>query len=158
MPFFQRNKGPQIPPVQSEKPDPYAGGGGAYQSDPYAARGVANGRSGGGDPYANGHANANGRSGVHSDPYAQAKSNSNATSNDGWGASGNPYARQAPAANQEARSELFAGYTAPEAPKPQRQYGYEGREQEEDFDEEEEVEGIRQEMRGVKQESLASTR
>jgi hypothetical protein len=39
-----------------------------------------------------------------------------------------------------------------------RKYGYEGREQEEDFDEDEEVEGIKQEMRGLKQESLASTR
>lgn len=40
----------------------------------------------------------------------------------------------------------------------ERKYGYEGREMEEDFDEDEEIEGIKQEMRGVKQDSLASTR
>lgn len=57
-----------------------------------------------------------------------------------------------------ARNELFAGFTAPEKPQRAREYGYEGREMEEDFDEDEEVEGIKQEMRGIKQESLASTR
>lgn len=39
-----------------------------------------------------------------------------------------------------------------------RKYGYEGRENEDDFDEDEEIEGIKQEMRDVKQESLAGTR
>lgn len=55
------------------------------------------------------------------------------------------------------RNELFGGFALKEV-QPERKYGYEGREQEDDFDEEEEIEGIKQEMRGLKQESLSSTR
>ncbi len=58
---------------------------------------------------------------------------------------------------KSARSELLGGYE-PDPRAAERKYGYAGREQEEDFDEDEEIEGIKQEMRGVKQESLASTR
>jgi hypothetical protein len=56
------------------------------------------------------------------------------------------------------RNELLGGFQ-PKADVPKdRKYGYEGREMEDDFDEEEEIEGIKQEMRGLKQESLASSR
>ncbi|WWC86415.1 uncharacterized protein L201_001292 [Kwoniella dendrophila CBS 6074] len=101
------------------------------------------------------------------DPYAQAQSSNNRYGGAGGGdpyarskqsgGGGNPYAK-ATDHNDAARNELFSGFAAPEKPKPERQYGYEGREMEEDFDEDEEVEGIKQEMRGIKQESLASTR
>ena len=121
--------------------------------------GVGSRRNGnGGDPYANAPSNGGPRGGPPSDPYAQMKNNTNSRSNDGWGASGNPYARQGPAVNEEARGALFAGYEPAQDTKPRREYGYEGRENEEDFDEDEEIEGIKQDMRGVKQESLASTR
>ncbi|KAK6905891.1 synaptosomal-associated protein, 23kDa [Kwoniella mangroviensis CBS 10435] len=108
-----------------------------------------------------------GASAPRADPYAQVPSNSNRY---GGAGGGDPYARSKPAAgddnpyakatdhNDAARNELFSGFSAPEKPKPERKYGYEGREMEEDFDEGEEVEGIKQEMRGIKQESLASTR
>ncbi|SGY37740.1 BQ5605_C003g01878 [Microbotryum silenes-dioicae] len=69
-------------------------------------------------------------------------------------------------ANPEARNELLAG-----APHPQQQqqpnssrpygggaYGVDGREDDQPLDEDEEVEGIKQQMRFVKQESLASSR
>ena len=97
-------------------------------SDPYARSG---GGGGGGDPYAQ---TAQGRAGDY-----------------------NPYSKRG-GEDDQARNELFSGFTAPEKPQAERKYGYEGREMEEDFDEDEEVEGIKQEMRGVKQESLASTR
>ncbi|WVQ82733.1 hypothetical protein IAT38_004865 [Cryptococcus sp. DSM 104549] len=147
MSFFRRNKNePLIPPVaptagqqQFAKQDPYAAAPssnryGASGGDPYTRSKPAGGAAGGGDPYAR------------------------AAGAGAGGDGGNPYARNAPSANDAARNELFAGYAAPEKPAAERQYGYEGREMEEDFDEEEEIEGIKQEMRGVKQESLASTR
>lgn len=148
MSFFKRNKNaPLIPPVSSPsaqpssdpyaKPPPYGNGGGG---DPYAR----SGGGGGGDPYARSGGGGGG------DPYASA-GKSASTAGD------NPYAKRGGEDNA-ARNELFAGYQAPEKPQAQRQYGYEGRETEEDFDEEEEVEGIKQEMRGLKQDSLASTR
>ena len=131
MSFFRRNKNtPLIPPVANEQPkaDPYASGGAG------AGGGAAGGRYGGGDP------------------YAMAKGGANAPAN------ANPYAKNAQNPDDAARNELFAGYQAPQQVQATRKYGYEGREQEEDFDEDEEIEGIKQDMRGVKQESLASTR
>lgn len=68
---------------------------------------------------------------------------------------GDPYGD---AAGDSNRAALFGDYQPRDAPVKERKYGYDGREQEEDFDEDEEIEGIKQEMRGVKQESLASTR
>lgn len=125
-----------IPPV-APPPGAGTGGGPKAYSDPYAQPAAS---SGGSDPYAR-----SGGGGGGGDPYARAGTP---------GASGrNALATKA----QEQRNELFAGYTASE-PKPDRKYGEEGRENDEDFDEDEEVEGIKQEMRGVKQESLASTR
>jgi len=136
MSFFRRNKdAPLIPPVAEPKPDPYASAPNARQpsSDPYAKPSsdpyAKSKPSGGGDPYA---------------PTAQGR----------LGA----YQKDAPNPADAARNELFSGYNAPEKPKGDRKYGYEGREMEEDFDEDEEVEGIKQEMRGLKNESLASTR
>lgn len=137
MSFFRRNKNaPLIPPVANEPPksDPYASGGG--NGGGAGGGGAAGGRYGGGDPYAMGRGGANAPS----------------------GADANPYAKDAQNPADAARNELFAGYQAPQQVQATRKYGYEGREQEEDFDEDEEVEGIKQEMRGVKQESLASTR
>ena len=58
----------------------------------------------------------------------------------------------------EQRGELFGGFQPKDEVPKDRKYGYEGREMEDDFDEEEEIEGIKQEMRGIKQESLSSTR
>jgi hypothetical protein len=141
MPFFKRNKdAPLIPPVaptqtQQISSDPYANPSKGPSGDPYArAKSSASSdpyaRSGGGDPYAS---TAVGRAGD------------------------NPYAKRG-GEDDQARNELFSGFVAPEKPAAERKYGYEGREMEEDFDEDEEVEGIKQEMRGVKQESLASTR
>lgn len=147
--LFKRKKDTNlIPPVSNEsgqaKPDPYASGAARNYSssgggDPYAA---PQGRGGGGDPYASSR-------GAAADP--------NARSSVGGGG-GNPYAQDSVNPADAARNELFAGFTAPEKPKAERKYGYEGREQEQDFDEDEEIEGIKQEMRGVKQDSLASTR
>lgn len=60
-----------------------------------------------------------------------------------------------------ARAELFGGMQQEggEIPAPRRrEYGYAGRELEEDFDEDEEIEGIKQSMRETKQDSLQSTR
>ena len=137
MSFFRRNKdAPLIPPVpppaQAEsKPDPYAA----------PTRG---GGGGGGDPYARSKPAAGG-----GDPYARSKP---AAGDD------NPYALQSRPPADAARDELFAGFKAPAKPVGERKYGYEGREDEEDFDPDEEVEGIKQEMRGIKQDSLASTR
>ncbi|KAK4683551.1 protein transport protein SEC9, partial [Tremellales sp. Uapishka_1] len=104
----------------------------AAPPDPYATAPAA--RNGGGDPYAK-----------RSDPYASYAKTGQATP-------------AAAAAGEAARNELFAGFQAPEKPQTERQYGYEGREMEQDFDEDDEIEGIRQGMRGVKQDSLASTR
>ena len=134
MSFFRRNKdAPLIPPVSAPAAEP--------KSDPYASTAGQNrygGGYGGGDPYARTSKPQGG------DPYAKS--------------GGNPYAKDAPNPADAARNELFAGFKAPEKPVAERKYGYEGREMEEDFDEDEEVEGIKQEMRGIKQESLASTR
>lgn len=151
MGLFKRNKdAPLIPPVAPPAGAPSSGSS-AAQSDPYAssaARGGAGGSSsgggfagskyGGGDPYATGGAAQGGgrAADLSSNPYAKA---------------------QTP--NDAARSELFSGMgQIPEKTEPTRKYGYEGREMEDDFDEDEEIEGIKQEMRGLKQESLASTR
>ncbi|RXK39259.1 synaptosomal-associated protein, 23kDa [Tremella mesenterica] len=130
MSFFRRNRNdPVIPPVA-----PTA----SQAADPYARNSgsPANQQYGGGDPYGN----------SRSDPYASRVNGGS-----------NPYAK-AGGQDDAARSELFAGYKKPDKPVAERKYGYEGREAEEDFDEDEEVEGIKQEMRGIKQESLASTR
>jgi len=134
MSFFKRKggNGPLIPPVA---PPAYEA-----KSDPYAQPAET---KGGGDPYAKKKPDAY----ANADPYASTKSR---------GGDSNPYAKQ-PDPNDAARNELFAGYAAPEK-KADRKYGYEGREMEEDYDEDEEVEGIKQEMRGLKQDSLASTR
>lgn len=142
-----------IPPVAptagqqqsaSASSDPYAQTNRGPAGDPYARAKPSGGSGGGGDPYAR-----SGGGGGGGDPYAQ--------SAQGRAGDYNPYAKKG-GENEQARSELFSGFTAPEKPQAERKYGYEGREMEEDFDEDEEVEGIKQEMRGVKQESLASTR
>ncbi|GMK56750.1 hypothetical protein CspeluHIS016_0305900 [Cutaneotrichosporon spelunceum] len=145
MGFFKRNKGPEIPPVM---PTP-----GQHQmaNDPYAARA---GGSGGGrpDPYAQ-----NG----HRDPYAGVQK-ARAMGTD----PNNMYSvqRTQPQPQQDTetdanRAALFSGFNAAEHKAPrQREYGYDGREHEEDYDEDEEIEGIRQGMRETKMDSLASTR
>lgn len=146
MGLFKRNKdAPLIPPVAQAAPP--AGGSGAAAADPYASA-AAGGRAGG----APAGAAAGNRYGG-GDPYA-----STAVGRAGGIDASNPYAK-ATTAQDAARNELFSGMgNIPERAGPQRQYGYEGREMEEDFDEDEEIEGIKQEMRGLKQESLASTR
>jgi hypothetical protein len=137
MSFFRRKKdAPLIPPVTAPEP----------KADPYTQTASSNrygGGYGGGDPYAR-------TSTPNNDPYAKTASPAPGGAN--------PYAKDAPNPADAARNELFAGFTAPEKPAREREYGYEGREMEEDFDEDEEIEGIKQEMRGIKQESLASTR
>lgn len=156
MGFFKRRNEPLIPPVaptagqqqqqqQQPKADPYA----TPDASTYA----------GGDPYTKSKPRPSDQSGEkgRNDPYA-------ATPTYAAGAGGDPYAKRIPgprpnpnAANDAARAELFGGFQAADVP-AERKYGYEGREMEEDFDEDEEIEGIKQEMRGVKQDSLASTR
>ncbi|KAK8866086.1 hypothetical protein IAR55_001237 [Kwoniella newhampshirensis] len=143
MSFFRRNKdAPLIPPVaapaSAPRQDPYAQAAPANNNDRYG--------SSGGDPYTRSKPAAGG-----GDPYATASTGAG-------GGRGNPYAKGAVNPNDAARNELFAGFAAPEKPVAERKYGYEGREMEEDFDEDEEIEGIKQEMRAIKQESLASTR
>lgn len=139
MGFFKRkDTGPLIPPIpptagqQARAADPYAARstGGAAR-DPYSS-------GGGGDPYG-------AAAGGNRDPYG------------GAGANANPYGSAGEQQNNAARNELFGGFAAP-APAVERKWGYDGREQEEDFDEDEEVEGIKQSMRQTKQDSLASTR
>lgn len=160
MGFFKRRNEPLIPPVaptagqqqQQPKADPYAtpdasayAGGDSYtRSKPPRPSDQSDEKGGGG-------------SSSSGDPYA-------ATPTYAAGAGGDPYAKRIPgprpnpnAANDAARAELFGGFQAADVP-AERKYGYEGREMEEDFDEDEEIEGIKQEMRGVKQDSLASTR
>ncbi|OWZ50525.1 synaptosomal-associated protein, 23kDa [Cryptococcus neoformans var. grubii Br795] len=150
MGFFKRKNEPLIPPVapaagqQQPKADPYAApaAGGYGGGDPYTkskpAPAATLEEKGGGDPYAATPAYAAG-----GDPYAKR----------------NPGPRPNPnAANDAARAELFGGFSKAADVPAERKYGYEGREMEEDFDEDEEIEGIKQEMRGVKQDSLASTR
>jgi hypothetical protein len=134
MGFFNRSKDKSVIPPVAPPPGAGSGGGNAYQ-DPYAKPAASGGSS---DPYARA-----GGGGGGSDPYARA--------------AGASRGGAAPTKAEAQRNELFAGYTAPVV-KPERKYGEEGREQDEDFDEDEEIEGIKQEMRGVKQESLASTR
>lgn len=146
MGLFKRNKdAPLIPPVAQAGPPP--GGAAAAASDPYASGAAAGGRAGGGAGGGAGNRYGGG------DPYA-----STAVGRAGGLDASNPYAK-ATTAQDAARNELFSGMgNIPQREGPQRQYGYEGREAEEDFDEDEEIEGIKQEMRGLKQESLASTR
>jgi len=149
MPFFKRNKdAPLIPPVaptpsQQVSSDPYANPNKGPSGDPYAR--AKSSSSAPSDPYAR----SGGGGGGGGDPYAQTAQ--------GRAGDYNPYSKRG-GEDDQARNELFSGFTAPEKPQAERKYGYEGREMEEDFDEDEEVEGIKQEMRGVKQESLASTR
>ncbi|KAJ9121732.1 hypothetical protein QFC22_002353 [Naganishia vaughanmartiniae] len=90
------------------------------------------------------------------DPYA----NSRGTSSLGRAPSytstpGDPYGD---AKGSSDRDQLFGGFTPKEPVEKSRVYGYEGRDKEEDFDEDEEIEGIKHQMRDVKQESLAGTR
>jgi len=157
MGFFKRtnNNSPLIPPVA---PTPGQQAAAQRGPDPYAARTPAR------DPYATGasdpYAARNGGGGFNSHPNAGA---SNPYGNMGGGAGGN-FNRAGPAnaSNEAARAELFGGLQnnpgAPRQAQQQRQWGYEGRELEEDFDEDEEIEGIKQEMRQTKMDSLASTR
>lgn len=140
MGFFKRNKGPEIPPVM---PTP---GQQDQFNDPYAAR---SSRPGQNDPYA---------SGGHRDPYAGVQ-RANAAGND----PNSPYGvRRGPAPqdveNDAYREALFSGMQQQTQVPRARQYGYEGRDKEEDFDEDDEIEGIRQGMRETKMDSLASTR
>jgi len=160
MPFFKRNKdAPLIPPVapassQLPSADPYANPSRGPAGDPYA-RAKPSAQSAGGDPYAR---SGGGGGGGGSDPYTRGGGGDPyASTAQGRAGDQNPYAKKG-GEDDQARSELFAGFAAPEKPQAERKYGYEGREMEEDFDEDEEVEGIKQEMRGIKQESLASTR
>jgi hypothetical protein len=141
MSFFKRKeKGPLIPPVAEQGPA-------QPKADPYASAPAGGNRYGGGDPYAR-----PGRGAPGGDPYSS-------SAVDRAGGLDNPYTKPQATPDEKARNELFAGYTAPEgAKKAERKYGYEGREEEEDFDEDDEIEGIKQEMRGIKQESLAATR
>lgn len=137
MGFFKKKSGLTIPPVaptegQQQRAavahDPYAARAAPARRDPYAAAG--------GDPYATGGG----------DPY---------------GAAPGPRGPAAGGAGDEdaSRNALFAGYNpAATQVQAQRKWGYEGREAEEDFNEDEEIEGIKQEMRQTKQDSLASTR
>ncbi|OXM76192.1 synaptosomal-associated protein, 23kDa [Cryptococcus neoformans Bt63] len=150
MGFFKRKNEPLIPPVAP------AAGQQQPKADPYAA--PAAGGYGGGDPYTKSKpaptATLEEKGG--GDPYAATPA---------YAAGGDPYAKRNPgprpnpnAANDAARAELFGGFSKAADVPAERKYGYEGREMEEDFDEDEEIEGIKQEMRGVKQDSLASTR
>ncbi|KAL0241893.1 hypothetical protein I308_106067 [Cryptococcus tetragattii IND107] len=156
MGFFKRRNEPLIPPVAptAGQPQPQQ-----PQADPYATPDASTYAGAGGDPYAKSKPRPSDQSGEkgRSDPYA-------ATPTYAAGGGGDPYAKRNPgprpnpnAANDAARAELFGGFKAEDVP-AERKYGYEGREMEEDFDEDEEIEGIKQEMRGVKQDSLASTR
>lgn len=130
MGFFKRkDTGPLIPPI------PPTAGQQARAADPYAARPNA-----GGPPAR--------------DPYAQ--------NNGGGGAyvagNSNPYGVQDTSQGDAARNELFSGYAPAQKPVQERVWGYDGRDTEEDFDQDEETEGIKQSMRQTKQDSLASTR
>lgn len=138
MGFFKRKTGPEIPPVM---PTP----GQQQMNDPYAARS----RPGANDPYA-----ASG----HKDPYAgvQRAHAAGTDPNSPYGVQRGPQDPQ----NDANREALFGGMPQQggQQLQRQRQYGYDGREQEEDFDEDDEIEGIRQGMRETKMDSLASTR
>lgn len=88
------------------------------------------------------------------DPYAPALDRApsyRTTDNSG----GDPYGDNK--ANEQ-RGELFGGFQPKDEIPKDRKYGYEGREMEDDFDENEEIEGIKQEMKGLKLESLSGTR
>lgn len=145
MGFFNRNKGPEIPPVAP--PPGQQGQQGA--SDPYARRG---GAPAGGDPYASSN---------KSDPYA-AVQKARARGADPL----DPYARKQPLGqpgagdeeNDAARNALFGGMTETARQEKPREWGREGVEDEPDFDEDEEVEGIKQAMRETKMETVQSTR
>ncbi|WOO86082.1 Protein transport protein sec9 [Vanrija pseudolonga] len=135
MGFFKKKSGLTIPPVAPTEGQQQR----AVAHDPYAARAAPARR----DPYAS----------AGGDPYA--------TGGDPYGAAPGPRAAAGAGADDEdaSRNALFAGYN-PGATQvqAQRKWGYEGRETEEDFNEDEEIEGIKQEIRQTKQDSLASTR
>ncbi|KAL1405015.1 Protein transport protein S9 plasma membrane t-SNARE [Vanrija albida] len=141
MGFFKKKSGLTIPPVAPTEGQQQRAA--AAANDPYAARAPQQRR----DPYA-----ASG-----GDPYATAGGG------DPYGSAPAPRAAQSGPAvgddDDENRNALFAGYN-PGATQVQatRKWGYDGREEEEDFNEDEEIEGIKQEMRQTKQDSLASTR
>ncbi|TXT04384.1 hypothetical protein VHUM_04151 [Vanrija humicola] len=142
MPFWNNKKsGLTIPPVAPTEGQQQRAA--AVAHDPYAARAAPRRdpyASTGGDPYATGG----------SDPYHAASQRAAPSGGAGSGGGGDADAN---------RDALFAGYN-PGSRQVQatRKWGYEGRENEEDFDEDEEIEGIKQEMRTTKQDSLASTR
>ncbi|EJT46186.1 hypothetical protein A1Q1_05294 [Trichosporon asahii var. asahii CBS 2479] len=181
MGFFKRKEALTIPPVEPSggipdrrpSPQPMRGGG---RPDPYTSNSYGGGRNNGPPPQQGGY-----QPREHKDPYAAVQADRQMGSNPN-----NPYARkgvpsQADRDNDAARNELFggmkpqgqgpsregtpgAGWRSPpvgggEIPAPRRrEYGYQGRELEEDFDEDEEIEGIKQSMRETKQDSLQSTR
>jgi hypothetical protein len=91
------------------------------------------------------------------DPYANSRGGSSLSRGPPSYTStpGDPYGD---AKGSTERDQLFGDFTPKEPVQKVRKYGYEGRENEDDFDEDEEIEGIKQEMRDVKQESLAGTR
>lgn len=92
------------------------------------------------------------------DPYANSRGSSSLSLNrppSYTSTPGDPYG-DAKAGSE--RDQLFGGFTPKEPEQKAREYGYEGRENEDDFDEDEEIEGIKHQMRDVKQESLAGTR
>lgn len=157
MGFFRKKDAPLIPPVAP------TGGQQAAARDPYARPSGANGNGngyGGGpggnpgarDPYA-------APSGGRADPYA-AVQKARALGTD----PNNPYGIKSDANpdNDAARNELFGGMGGGQAQartaQVSRKYGYDGREQEEDFDEDEEIEGIKTQLRETKMDSLASSR
>lgn len=139
MSFFKRNKDPYaipaVPPTQAQEkaqsfPSPQKQAPSRApqtKPDPYAQSPATSTGGRGGDPYAraNGNGDPYARSG--GDPYAQTASGRDS-------GNPNPYARDAPNPADAARNELFAGYKGPEKVQKEREYGYEGREMEEDFD------------------------
>ena len=156
MSFFKRkDKGPSIP----LPPDEVARPASSQSRNPDAARAELFGSS-------------SSSASPASDPYAR-RPQSTAPSY----ASQDPYASKAPrsvesvrAESDPARAALFAGYNPDAIPKQQgrRQYGergqdgggdgYGGQQTQAQEDEDEDVESIKRDIRGVKQESLGSTR
>lgn len=141
MSFFKRSNAnaslipPVAPPPGSEPPSqPKPSSNDAARNQLFNRSGASNLKSNQSDPYA---AAANSRPPSYrttaGDPYGDGQAN-------------------------DQRGELLGGFQPKSEIPKTRKYGYEGREQEEDFDEDEEIEGIKQNMRETKQESLASTR
>ncbi|KAJ9096606.1 hypothetical protein QFC19_007139 [Naganishia cerealis] len=90
------------------------------------------------------------------DPYANSRGASSLGRAPSYTSTpGDPYGD---AKGSSERDQLFGGFIPKEPVEKARVYGYEGRENEDDFDEDEEIEGIKHQMRDVKQESLAGTR